>query len=80
MTALSIGKAVLHNALSTTGILVSKVEREINYYKTQNTILSEEFLKASSLTNVVEKALASGFTSENALMVLKKSKSLAAKP
>lgn len=77
---LSIGKAVLYNALSTSGIFVSKVEQEINYYKTQNALLSEEFLTASSLTNVNEKALASGFTNENTLMILKTSRSLAVKP
>lgn len=79
-TVLSIGKAVLYNALSTSGIFVSKVEQEINYYKTQNALLSEEFLTASSLMNVAEKALASGFTNENTLMILKTSRSLAVKP
>lgn len=77
---LSIGKAILYNALSTSGIFVSKVEQEISYYKTQNAILSEEFLTASSLTNVAEKALASGFTNESTLMILKTSRSLAVKP
>lgn len=77
---LSIGKAILHNALSTSGIYVSKAEREINFYKTQNAILSEEFLTASSLTNIIEKAKASGFTNENTLMVIKTSRPLAVRP
>ena len=80
VVALSVGKAVLQNTLSTSGILVSKVEQEVNFYKTQNAILSEELLTVSSLTSVVEKALASGFTNENAQMILKTSRSLAVKP
>lgn len=78
--ALSVGKAVLHNALSTSGVFVSKAEAEINFYKTQNTILSEELLAASSLTSIIEKAKESGFTNENTLMVLKTSRPLAVRP
>lgn len=78
--SLSIGKAILHNALSTSGIYVGKAEQEINFYKTQNSILSEELLTESSLTNIIEKAKASGFTNENTLMVIKTSRPLAVRP
>ena len=78
--SLSIGKAVLNNTLSTSGIFISEAEREINFYKTQNAILSEELLTASSLTNIIEKAKASGFTDENNLMIIKTSGSLAVRP
>lgn len=78
--SLSIGKAFLHNTLSTSGIFVSKAEQEISFYKTQNAILSEELLTASSLTSIVEKAESSGFTNENALMILKSSRPLAVRP
>lgn len=74
---LSAVKAVLFNMLSTSGIFVSKAESEISYYKTQNAILSESVLTASSLTNVSKKAKELGFTDEHALMVLKTSRSLA---
>lgn len=77
---LSIARAFLHNTLSTSGIYVGHVEQEINFYKTQNAILSEKLLTASSLTNIVEKADESGFTNENTLMVLKTSRPLAVKP
>lgn len=80
IAALSIGKAVFHNMLSTSGIFVGKAEQEINFYKTQNAILSEELLTASSLTNIIEKARESGFINKNSLMVLKASKPLAVKP
>lgn len=77
---LSMGKAFLHNMLSTSGIFVSKAEQEINFYKTQNSILTEELLTASSLTNVLEKAKQAGFTNENTLMILKTSRPLAVRP
>ena len=77
---LSVGRAILSNTLSTSGIFVSKAEQEINSYKTQNAILSEKLLTASSLTNIIEKAKASGFTDEKALMVIKTSGPLAVRP
>lgn len=77
--ALSMAKAVLHNMLSTSGIFVSNVEQEMNFYKTQNSILSEDLLTASSLTNITQKAQESGFTAGNTLMVLKTSSPLAVK-
>lgn len=80
VVTLSIGRAVLNNTLSTSGVLVSETEREINLYKTQNAILAQELLTASSLTNIIEKAKVSGFTDENNLMVIKTSGSLAVRP
>lgn len=77
---LSVGKALLQNMLSTSGIFVSRAEQEVNYYKTQNAVLSEELLAASSLATIAEKAQVFGFTNENSLMVLKASRSLAVKP
>jgi cell division protein FtsL len=78
--SLSIGKAVLQNTLSTSGIYVGRIEQEINSYKTENTILSEELLTASSLTNIMEKAQQSGFTTDNTLMTLNASRPLAVRP
>lgn len=80
IVVLSMGKAFLHNMLSTSGIFVSKAEQEINFYKTQNSILAEELLTASSLTNIIEKAKQAGFTNENSLMILKTSRPLAVRP
>ena len=71
---------MLQNTLSTSGIFVSEAEHEISSYKTQNAILSEELLTASSLTNIIEKASEAGFTGENTLMVLNTSRPLAVKP
>ncbi|MBF8250327.1 MAG: hypothetical protein HW400_928 [Candidatus Levybacteria bacterium] len=77
---LSVGNAFLRNMLSTSGIYVGRTEQEISFYKTQNAILSEALLTASSLTNTLGKAEESGFTNNNTLMVLKTSRPLAVKP
>ena len=79
--ALSIVKAVVYNRLSTTGVFVSKVEEEVNSYKTQNAKLLEKLLTLSSLTNIKERAKKEGFTNQDkSLMVLKTSKPLAVRP
>ena len=71
IVALSVVKAIVYNRLSTSGVFVGKVEEEINSYKTQNAILSEELLTFSALTNISERAGKSGFTKEDSLMILK---------
>ena len=77
--ALSMIKAIAYNRLSTSGVFVGKVEGEINSLKTQNAILSEEFLAESSLTNISSKAAELGFVEDDSLMVLGSSRPLAVK-
>ena len=77
---LSVINAVVHNRLSTSGVFVGELEEQISFYKTQNAILSEEFLTSSSLTNIADRASELGFTNKNQpLLVLKTSKPLAVK-
>ena len=77
---LSVINAVVHNRLSTSGVFVGELEEQISFYKTQNAILSEEFLTSSSLTNIADMASELGFTNKNQpLLVLKTSKPLAVK-
>ena len=80
IVVLSVVKAVVHNRLSTEGVFVAGLEKEISFYKTQNTILSEELLTSSSLTNILAKAEELGFTNRSqSLLVLKTSRPLAVK-
>lgn len=74
---LSFVQAAISNKLSTKGALISKIEEEIYYYKTQNSILSEQFLSYSSLTNLASRASELGFTKENKQFVLNPSVPLA---
>lgn len=77
---LSVIKAAVYNRLSTSGVFVGKLEDEIDYYKTQNAILSQKLLSFSSLTHIANKAIELGFVKEDSsLMVLKTSRSLAVK-
>lgn len=78
--SLAMGRAVLQNTLSTSGVMVDKVKQEASFYKTQNAILSEKLLSASSLTNIAEKAKQAGFVKENSVMTIKTSSSLAVRP
>ena len=79
--SLSIVKAIVYNRLSTGGVFVSKVEEEVNSYKTQNAKLLEKLLTLSSLTNIKERAKKEGFNNQDkSLMVLKTSKPLAVRP
>lgn len=74
---LSIVQTGISNKLSTKGIMVSRIESEINYYKTQNAILSEELLSYSSLINLTSKATEAGFTKERKEIILGSSAPLA---
>lgn len=74
---LSVAKAVVYNRLSTSGTVIGKIEEEINFYKTQNTILSEELLTSSSLMTVALKAERMGFIKENSVLAIRASKPLA---
>lgn len=76
---LSIVKVVLYNRISTSGVFLSKIEKEISYYKTENAILSEKLLISSSLKNVAGKAKELGFIKNDSLRVLKTSNSVALK-
>lgn len=68
---LSMVKAVVYNGLSTSGTFVGEIEEQIEIYKTQNAILSEQLLIYSSLSNISEKASKLGFVHENSVMMLK---------
>ncbi|MBI4096261.1 MAG: hypothetical protein HY425_00915 [Candidatus Levybacteria bacterium] len=77
---LSVVKSVAYNRLSTSGVFVGKLEDKVDYYETQNAILSEKLLTFSSLTYIANKAVELGFVKEDSpLMVLKTSVSLAVK-
>ena len=67
---LSIVQAVVSNRLSTAGLMVGKIEDEIRFYKTQNSFLSEELFRSSSLGTLASKAEELGFIEEKSPLVL----------
>jgi hypothetical protein len=58
------------NRLSTSGIVLGKIEEEIRFYKTENSSLAEEFFLVSSLNNIESRAATLGFVKEKSPLVL----------
>lgn len=77
--ALSIIQTGISNKLSTKGVLLSKIEDEINFYKTQNAILSQKLLSYSSFTSLTSRASNLGFTKVRTEIALGSSVPLAVK-
>lgn len=77
---LSIVHAGISNRLSTKGVMVGKIEEEISYYQTQNSMLSEEFLSYISFVNLSSKASKLGFAKARERIVLNSSPPLAVRP
>lgn len=59
--ALSVVRVGVVNSISTTGEELATLETQIKDVKKQNTILEEQYLALSSLTNIEEKAKQLGF-------------------
>ncbi len=80
IVVLTVGQTVMSNRLSTTGVLMSKIEEEIHFYKVQNSNLSEKLLKESSLSQIVLRAERLGFVDQGSRLVLTTSFRIVSKP
>lgn len=67
---LTITQVVVSNRLSTTGLVLGKLQDEIALFKTENTILSEKLLVASSFTSIASAAAQLGFSETKTAIVL----------
>lgn len=77
---LSIVQGAVSNKISTKGVMVGTIEEQVNYYKTDNAILSEKLLSYSSLRNILLKATDAGFEQKRKQIVLSSSVPLAVRP
>ncbi len=68
--SLAIAKAVFSNVLSTSGVEASKIESEIDRYKTENLLLMEKLYFKKSLHNVASKAGELGFEESKSQLVI----------
>ncbi len=68
--ALSVIKTFASNRISTSGQVLGAIGDKINFYKTENTLLSEKLYSLSSLTNLLSQANSSGFVKEETSFVL----------
>ncbi len=76
---LSIIKTVVANRLSIAGINLEQIQNELSYYKTQNLVLREKLLTASSLTKIASEAALLGFVEGGSQISLTKPLPLAIK-
>lgn len=76
---LSLVRAVISNRISTSGVELSKTQRDLKAYKTENLILSEKINQLSSLTYIFEKATKSGFTQSKSSFAISSTRPLALK-
>lgn len=67
---LSIIQVIVSNRLSTSGIILGKIEEEIRNYKTENIALAEGFFYATSLNNISSRAAVLGFVKEKSPLIL----------
>lgn len=67
---LSVVKTFVANRISTSGSTLGAIQERINFYKIENTLLSEKLYSLSSLTNVSSQADKLGFVEEKSKFVL----------
>lgn len=68
--SLSVLQVVVSNRLSTSGILLDKLEKEIDTYEKENYALKEELYTLASLTQIASSAGSFGFVGKRHEVVL----------
>ena len=77
---LSLVQVILSNSLSTTGLDLSRIEKETKLYKNENAVLREKLLIATSLSEIASKAAALGFSQNKSRVFVRTSMPIAVKP
>jgi len=67
---LAVGRVVVSNIISTSGIELGKINEEIAIFRTQNDSLKQELFSKSSLENLASEAAKLGFTDKKENFVL----------
>lgn len=80
IVVLSIGQVVVSNSLSTTGITLAKIEKEIDSYSLENALLREKLLADESLHHIASYAATVGFVETRSQLVIGRSMPIAIKP
>ena len=62
--ALSIVRTYVSNNLATSGIMLSKIESDIEKLQTQNSIIAEKLYENSSLSSLYDKANKIGYVKD----------------
>ncbi len=67
---LALGRVVVSNRISTSGIVLGKLNDQMQSIRVQNDLLEEKLLSMSSLTNLASEAAKLGFTEKRESFVL----------
>lgn len=67
---LSIVRIYISNQVATSGVVLGKIQTEIDSYKMQNLILAEKLYSESSLTYLASEASKKGFVDQSSKFVL----------
>lgn len=67
---LTIVNVIVANRLTTSGVSLAALEKDIENYKKQNALMQEDILMASSLTEIASKAAQLGFVQETSSLTL----------
>lgn len=68
--SLAVTRVVVSNTMTTSGLALSRINEQVNFYKTQNEVLEERFLLFSSLTFLATEAAKLGFADSKSNFVL----------
>lgn len=79
IVGLAIAQVSVANQISTTGAELALLQKEVDEYKRQNTILQEELLAVASFTTISEQAKAMGYEQIKTQLTLSESLPLALK-
>lgn len=69
---LSVVRIFISNNVSTSGVVLGKIQEDIDKYKFQNSIIAEKLYLTASLTNISNKAYDSGYIDSKKELVLNK--------
>ncbi len=72
IVALSVVKIFISNNVSTSGVVLVKIQEELDKYKFENSIIAEKLYTMTSLTNISNKARTLGYIDSKSDFVLSK--------
>jgi len=79
VSSLVIIRTFISNNVSTSGIVLGSIQEQIDSYKLDNSLLSQQVYSLSSLTNIASKASKIGLTNKQEEYVLSNSYPIAVK-
>jgi len=70
IAALSVIRIFISNNIATSGVVLGKIQEQIESYELENSVLAEKLFSISSLTNISQKAYDLGYREQKSELVL----------